>query len=98
MCNDYIFPNGSRGYLLASGELQIVIKNQVEINNLIQLVGGNIFDFTTNKIIVTSTPSNSDTTYIWGYSHSFSVAEITNDLYQLEGYYDNAYHFVCCKF
>lgn len=98
LCNDYIFPNGSRGYLLASGELQIVIKNQVEINNLIQLVGGNIFDFTTNKIIVTSTPSNSDTAYIWGYSHSISVAEIVQDLYTLEGYYDNAYHFVCCKF
>lgn len=93
LCNDYIFPNGSRGYLLASGELQIVIKNQVEINNLIQLVGGNIFDFTTNKIIVTSTPSNRNTMYIWGYS-----AEISQDLYSLEGYYGGAYHFVCCKF
>lgn len=98
LCNDYIFPNGSRGYLLASGELQIVIKNQVEINNLIQLVGGNVFDFTIEKIIVTSTPSNQDTMYIWGYGHHIYIPEISQDIYSLEGYYDGAYHFVCCKF
>lgn len=39
-CNNYIFPNGARGYLPAFGELYLVYCNLSTINNTLSIIGG----------------------------------------------------------
>lgn len=39
-CNNYIFPNGARGYLPASGELNVAYQNKASIDAALTLIGG----------------------------------------------------------
>lgn len=99
LCNEYVFKNGNKGYLLASGELQIVIENQVEINDLLLLVGGTQIDFNVDYAIITSTPQKfNGSDYVWGYKKSKSTTDIVGEINVVEGQYNSAFHFVCCKF
>ena len=42
-CRDFIFPNGSAGYLPSIGELHLVYLNKVEVRKLMSKIGGNSF-------------------------------------------------------
>lgn len=43
LCNNYIFPNGSKGYLPACGELDLIVTNSQIINEAMELIGGTIY-------------------------------------------------------
>ncbi len=39
-CNNYIFPNGNKGYLPSSGEMYLLYLNSSTINNVLKAIGG----------------------------------------------------------
>jgi hypothetical protein len=43
LCDNYIFQNGSKGYLPACGELDLIVTNSQIINEAMELIGGTTY-------------------------------------------------------
>ena len=74
LCNDYIFPNGKRGYLGALGEWHLVQNSIDTINTLMDAIGERIDTNPSSwPYYWSSTQFDSDTAWYWSfYSKNFS--------------------------
>lgn len=61
-CNNYVFKNGKKGYLMSGGEAIEIQKNFNRINSVLQYINSNTLD--ENRTYWTSTQKGSDTA--WG--------------------------------
>lgn len=84
LCNDYIFPNGTRGYLPALGELIVAANNRTSIDAALEVIGGAKVSSSTYW---SSTQVSANQAYMYNfYKRSISAFNKTS-----EGYYYKAF-------
>ena len=79
-CNDYIFPNGTRGYLPSLGELIVVERYSGKIDTALSTIGGSAFS---SNYFWSSTQASASQAYLY----SISGNKIYNFNKNASGYY-----------